>query len=112
MKDFLTEAKNCLGEDAKAKEVLEFKTFLIQDEIYKDITSKEASGVEFTAEQKESIAKFKQQHEEKFSALQEKHNLERGDNGKIAVSQNTTQTAETTKVQGNVVMQNRGGAEL
>jgi hypothetical protein len=84
----------------------------MQDEIYKDIIAKEASGVEFTVGQKEAIAEFKHTHEERFSALQEKHNLERGDNGKISVSKTTEQPHAATRNNSEVTMQKSGGIDL
>ena len=112
MQNFVTEARECLGDDAKAKDVLEFKNFLMQDEIYKDIIAKETSGVEFTAEQKEAIAEFKQVHEERFSALQEKHNLERGNNGKIAVSKTTEQIPQTPRNNSGATLQTADSMDL
>ena len=93
--------------------ILEFlDTSELSDEIYKDITAKEASGVEFTAGQKEAIAEFKQGHKERFAALQEKHNLERDSNGKIAVSKAAEQTPQTPKNNSGATLRTSGGMDL
>ena len=86
------------------------------------LKNKENSGTEFTPEQQQSIDQFKNEHEQRFSELQEKYHIDRWYYGRLfvradlqnksvaksnEVSQQVKNTSDGTNKQANTAVNNR-----
>ncbi|MBQ7304023.1 MAG: hypothetical protein IJW75_03805 [Alphaproteobacteria bacterium] len=80
-----------LGEDAKAREYMEVKSFLANDDVYHDLKARQEAGETFSQREQNAINKFMANHERNEANISQKYGIIRGEDGEMHKS-NTQQT--------------------
>ena len=89
--DYLADARSLLGEDAKAREYMEVKSFLANDDVYHDLKARQEAGETFSQREQNAINKFMANHERNEANISQKYGIIRGEDGEMHKS-NTQQT--------------------
>ncbi|MBE6451726.1 MAG: hypothetical protein E7016_07190 [Alphaproteobacteria bacterium] len=99
--DYMSDAKELLGDTSKAADRMAVKSFLINDDIYHDLKLRQEAGETFSASEQSAITKFMTSHEQSETTLSEKYGIVRGDDGemhKAPAQENTSVKAVTQSI--------------